>query len=79
MTTQMMNVSELKELLNGLLSIQEGLEGSELEVIDTEEEIIIKKPLKKRKLKELKGLGKELWKKVEVGEYLNSERDSWGK
>jgi hypothetical protein len=31
----------------------------------------------KRKLSELKGLGKELWQKVDVEEYLNEERDSW--
>jgi hypothetical protein len=28
-------------------------------------------------LSELKGLGKELWQKVDVAKYLDEERSSW--
>ena len=31
----------------------------------------------KRQLSELKGLGKELWQKVDVAKYLDEERSSW--
>ena len=31
----------------------------------------------KRRLSELKGLGKEIWQKVDVAKYLDEERDSW--
>jgi len=34
----------------------------------------LRKPLS---LKSLKGLGKEIWKDVNVEEYINTERDSW--
>lgn len=32
----------------------------------------------KRKITELDGLGAEVWKKVEIEEYIQKERDSWG-
>ena len=28
-------------------------------------------------IKDLKGLGKDLWKNIAVEEYINRERDSW--
>lgn len=28
-------------------------------------------------IKDLKGLGKDLWKNVDVEKYINRERDSW--
>jgi len=28
-------------------------------------------------LKDLKGLGKEIWKEVDVEEYIKKERESW--
>ena len=31
----------------------------------------------KRSVLELRGLGKDLWRDVDVAEYLNRERDSW--
>jgi hypothetical protein len=33
-----------------------------------------KKPLS---LKNLKGQGKEIWKDINVGEYIKKERESW--
>lgn len=33
-----------------------------------------RKPLS---LKDLKGLGKEIWKEVDVEEYIKKERESW--
>ena len=32
---------------------------------------------KKHSLSELKGLGKELWKKTDIENYIKNERDSW--
>ena len=32
---------------------------------------------KKHTLSELKGLGKELWKNIDVENYIKNERDSW--
>ena len=32
---------------------------------------------KTRKLSELKGLGKEIWKGIDVEAYIRGERDSW--
>jgi hypothetical protein len=29
------------------------------------------------RLRELKGLGKELWQSIDVNEYIKQERDSW--
>jgi hypothetical protein len=34
----------------------------------------IKKPLS---LKNLKGLGKEIWEDIDVDEYIKKERESW--
>ena len=31
----------------------------------------------RRSLRELKGLGKELWRSTDVDEYIRQERDSW--
>ena len=32
---------------------------------------------RKHSIKELKGLGKELWRSVDVDKYLEEERNSW--
>ncbi len=32
----------------------------------------------KRSIKELRGLGKEIWLGIDAQEYVNRERDSWG-
>ena len=32
---------------------------------------------KKHSLSELKGLGKEMWAKINIEKYIKSERDSW--
>lgn len=31
----------------------------------------------RRRITEIRGLGKELWRRVDAQEYINSERDSW--
>jgi hypothetical protein len=33
--------------------------------------------VEKHSLRELKGLGKSMWRKVDVEEYLRKERDNW--
>ena len=32
---------------------------------------------KTRKVTELKGLGKEIWREIDVQQYIDQERDSW--
>ena len=78
MAIQGVTPRELQQLLNRWIQTQEKLDPVLLvEVIETESEFTIKKNIKKRQLSELKGLGKELWQKVDVEKYLNEERNSW--
>ncbi|MCE8426319.1 MAG: AbrB/MazE/SpoVT family DNA-binding domain-containing protein [Candidatus Methanoperedens sp.] len=53
--------------------------GDTLDVYGKDHEIIMKKIhlRKPLSLKSLKGLGKEIWKDVDIEEYINRERDSW--
>jgi hypothetical protein len=37
---------------------------------------VVAKPL--HSVMEFKGLGKEIWQGIDVKEYINQERDSWG-
>ena len=77
MAIQRVTPRELQKLLNQWITNQEKLEPVWLEITETESEFIIKKNIKKRRLSELKGLGQELWQKVNVEKYLNEERNSW--
>ena len=77
MAIQRVTPRELQELLNRWIQTQEKLDPVWIEMTETESEFIIKKNFKKRQLSELKGLGKELWQKVDVEKYLNEERNSW--
>ena len=78
MATQRFTPGELQELLNQWITNQEKFNSAEIvEITDTESEFIIKKDIRRRQLGELKGLGKELWQKVDVEKYLNEERNSW--
>ena len=53
--------------------------GDKLEVCGKNHEIIMKKSKAKKplSLKDLKGLGKEIWKGVDIEDYINKERESW--
>jgi len=78
MAIQKVTPRELQELLNRWIQTQEKLDPVSLvDITETESEFIIKKNIEKRQLSELKGLGKELWQKVDVEKDLNEERDSW--
>lgn len=78
MATQRVTPGELQELLNQWITNQEKFNPAGIvEITETESEFIIKKEIRRRELGELKGLGKELWQKVNVEKYLNEERDSW--
>ncbi len=53
-----------------------------IEHLTPEERSILKKRLeesiqKKHKLLELEGLGAELWRNIDVREYIDKERDGW--
>ncbi len=53
--------------------------GDMLQVSEKDDEIVMKKikhtePLS---LKDLKGLGKEIWENMDVEEYVKKERESW--
>ena len=34
-------------------------------------------PSPQRRLSELRGLGKEIWRDIDAGEYINQMRDEW--
>ncbi len=53
--------------------------GDILQVYEKDDEIVMKKVESKKplSLKNLKGLGREIWKDVDVEEYINKERESW--
>ncbi len=54
-------------------------QGDKLEVYAKNHEIIMKKTKieKPLSLRDLKGLGKEIWKGIDVEEYIKKERESW--
>jgi AbrB family looped-hinge helix DNA binding protein len=53
--------------------------GDILEVYEKNHEVIMKKSglRKPLSLRDLKGLGKEIWKDVDVEDYIKKERESW--
>ncbi len=53
--------------------------GDILQVYKRDHEIIMKKveASKPLSLKNLKGLGKEIWKDVDIEDYIKKERESW--
>lgn len=53
--------------------------GDTLQVYKKNHEIVMKKieAQKPLSLKNLKGLGKEIWKDIDVDEYIKKERESW--
>jgi len=53
--------------------------GDTLDVYGKDNQIIMKKInlQKPLSLKSLKGLGKEIWKDVDIEEYINRERNNW--
>ncbi len=53
--------------------------GDTLQVYKKNHEIIMKKADVKKhlSLKNLKGLGKEIWRDIDVEEYIKKERESW--
>ncbi len=50
-----------------------------LEVTETEQEIVIRKPGQPRRLAELRGKGKDLWRTEDTRSYLRRERRSWNR
>ncbi|MFZ3383697.1 MAG: AbrB/MazE/SpoVT family DNA-binding domain-containing protein [Candidatus Methanoperedens sp.] len=53
--------------------------GDVLQVYEKDDEIVMKKTENKTRLslKDLKGLGKEIWKDIDVEDYIKNERESW--
>lgn len=53
--------------------------GDILQVYEKDDEIVMKKTENKTRLslKDLKGLGKEIWKDIDVEDYIKKERESW--
>lgn len=53
--------------------------GDVLHVYEKDDEIVMKKTENKTRLslKDLKGLGKEIWKDIDVEDYIKKERESW--
>ena len=73
------------ELLEEIVSLSEAVEGRELSEAELEKVSADVRALKNRinapkdldpsRLRELKGLGKELWRSLDVDEYIRRERD----
>jgi AbrB family looped-hinge helix DNA binding protein len=55
------------------------LKGDTLQVYKKNHEIVMKKIEAKKplSLRNLKGLGKEIWQAIDVDEYIKKERESW--
>lgn len=53
--------------------------GDTLEVYEKDHEVIMKKSEVRKpfSLRDLQGLGKEIWEDVDVEDYIKKERDSW--
>ncbi|MCZ7359514.1 MAG: AbrB/MazE/SpoVT family DNA-binding domain-containing protein [Candidatus Methanoperedens sp.] len=53
--------------------------GDILQVYEKDNEIVMKKAEDKKplSLKDLKGLGKEIWENIDIEEYIKKERESW--
>ncbi len=66
----------LSEVLSEKLKKIGWRENQTIEFIESNDMLIIKKK-RERNITDLKGLGKEIWKKVNVEEYVNQERNSW--
>lgn len=42
------------------------------------EALVVEAPARKRRITELRGLGKEIWQGRDAQEYIDAERDAWG-
>lgn len=67
--------AEIDKLLEALCQEPSQL----LDVTETDQEIVIRKPHTLRKLAELRGKGKTLWRTEDVRVYLRRERRSWNR
>lgn len=67
------------------MSIQEMIQEAQTLSIDERKQLIKalvdmlpdSPSIKKRSLRELRGLGKEIWAGVDAQEYVNQQRDEW--
>ena len=79
MTTQEDLVRRIEDIESALRARQ--LSAGEIEEladrIDGVEELVSTTTRRKRDITELKGLGKEYWRSIDVEKYLREERDSW--
>lgn len=66
-----MSVTEIIEQVKALtLEEQQELKQLLLDLLDDP-------PVKKRKLSELRGLGKDIWQDIDAQTYVNQLRDEW--
>ena len=80
-----MDKAELLEELASLTSAikQRELSDAEIERVSADvkrlcENVETSPPIeRKRDLRDLKGVGKDLWRAIDVDEYIRQERDSW--
>ncbi|MCC8164731.1 MAG: hypothetical protein LIQ31_00940 [Planctomycetes bacterium] len=71
-----MTVSEYNDLVKRVAHL------SQQEKVDLLAEIVNQlrddsRPVQKRSIMELEGLGKEIWAGIDAQEYVDRERDSW--
>jgi hypothetical protein len=81
--TDMTSADELTKRLEKLKQAihERQLEESEIELIELQLErltdLVASSPSARPSLRDLKGLGKEVWRSVDIDEYLREERRSW--
>ena len=74
-----MSTASIQKIYGELLSldIAERFEVVRLAMDSLRKECTDVPPVQKRSLLELRGLGKEIWERVDPIEYVKQERDSW--
>lgn len=75
MTLQRRKVPAYKDYIKGIKDLKPEEQLSLVEIISAH----LKRTIAKRKhsIMELEGLGAEIWKDVDVQEYIKKERESW--
>ncbi|HLL78294.1 MAG TPA: hypothetical protein VKT25_02270 [Ktedonobacteraceae bacterium] len=70
-----------KELLNDLADRMQEISPDEIDQFLDELGRVVRRratnQTKKHSVKELRGLGKELWRSIDVEKYIEEERNSW--
>lgn len=68
----------LQDIIHEIQSLSDNERTKLIELLlDTQAKTREKKPGKKRSLRELRGLGKEIWAGIDAQEFIDLQRDEW--